>query len=257
MNPKIVFIGAGNLATQLSKTMQNSGFEIVQVYSRSKASAEELAGLLSTRYTINLDEIDINADVYLVALKDSVVNEVLSQINFNDKLLVHCSGSLPLSILEKYSENIGVFYPLQTFSKARSVDFNEIPLFLESNKTENLEFLESMAAKLSSQVFVLNSEKRKMLHVSAVFACNFVNYLYTVAGNLLQTKDIQFDVLKPLILETAKKVQEMDPEKAQTGPAVRFDKNVINTHLSELKENANYQELYKLISKQIFEHYNK
>lgn len=257
MNPKIVFIGAGNLATQLSKTMQSCGFEIIQVYSRSKESAEELAGLLSTRYTINLNEIEPNADVYLVALKDSVVNEVLSQIDFNDKLLVHCSGSLPLSVLEKHSDNIGVFYPLQTFSKARSVNFNEIPLFLESNKTENLEFLQSIAFKISDKVLEMSSEKRKMLHVSAVFACNFVNYLYTVADNLLQTKDIQFDVLKPLILETAKKVQEMEPEKAQTGPAVRFDENVINAHLSELKENANYQELYKLISKQIFEYYNK
>lgn len=253
----LVFIGAGNLATQLSKAFQNKGFKISHIYSRSEESAKALANSLSVNYTTSIHEIDKNADIYFVALKDSVVNQVLSQINFDNKMLVHCSGSLPISVLEKYSENIGVFYPLQTFSKIRSVDFDEIPIFIESNSLENEALLKEIANKISGKVSVLNSEKRKSLHISAVFACNFVNYLYTIAGDILKSKGIPFEVLKPLILETAKKVQELEPEKAQTGPAVRFDKNIINDHLNELNEFADYKELYNSISKSIFKHHKK
>jgi predicted short-subunit dehydrogenase-like oxidoreductase (DUF2520 family) len=172
-------------------------------------------------------------------------------------LIFHCSGSLPLSALNKYSENIGVFYPLQTFSKSRDVDFSEIPIFIESNSIKNEELLIKIASEISNSVSVLNSEKRKTLHISAVFACNFVNYFYSIAADILKSKDIPFDVLKPLILETAQKVQEIHPEKAQTGPAVRFDENIINTHLQELNNFSDYQQLYKSISKSIFEHYKK
>jgi predicted short-subunit dehydrogenase-like oxidoreductase (DUF2520 family) len=182
---------------------------------------------------------------------------VLSQIHFGNKLLVHCSGSLPLSTLKNFSKNTGVFYPLQTFSKNRNISFGEIPIFIESNSLQNEELLIQIGKEISSSVSVLNSEKRKILHISAVFACNFVNYFYTVASDILKSKDIPFDVLRPLILETAMKVQKMDPEDAQTGPAVRFDENLINDHLNELNEFSDYRQLYKSISKSIFEHYNK
>lgn len=257
MSLNFCFIGAGNLATQLSKAFINKGFAITQVYSRTEQSAKKLANSISAKYVTSVNEIDKNADLYFVALKDSVVDEVLSQINFGGKLLVHSSGSLPLSALEKYSENIGVFYPLQTFSKDRDIGFNDIPVFIESNSDKNDEMLIRIAQKISNSVSVLNSDRRKLLHISAVFACNFVNYFYTVAAEILKSKDIPFDVLKPLILETAKKVQEMEPLKAQTGPAVRFDENIIGAHLIELNEFKDYQQLYSSISKSIFEHYNK
>ena len=257
MSLNFCFIGAGNLATHLSKAFQNKGFGISQVYSRTTLSAKELANNLSTNYVISTDEIDENADIYFVALKDSAVDEVLSQINFNNKLIVHCSGSLPLSAIEKYSENVGVLYPLQTFSKKREVDFSEIPIFIEANSAKNEKLLCAITSQISGSVVVINSDKRKMLHISAVFACNFVNHFYTIASDILKSKNIQFDVLKPLILETAKKVQEMEPEKAQTGPAIRFDNNIIDAHLHELKDFGDYRELYKSISKSIFEHYNK
>jgi predicted short-subunit dehydrogenase-like oxidoreductase (DUF2520 family) len=193
----------------------------------------------------------------MVALKDSAVAEVLSQINFNNKLVVHCSGSLPLSALERYSENFGVLYPLQTFSKERDVEFKEIPVFIESNSVKNEQLLVQIASEISNSVSVLNSEKRIILHISAVFACNFVNHFYTIAADILKSKDIQFDVLKPLISETTKKVQEMDPKLAQTGPAVRFDENIINAHLHDLKDFGDYRQLYMSVSKSIFEHYKK
>ncbi len=257
MGLNFCFIGAGNLATQLSQAFRNKGFKITQVYSRTEQSAKTLADSLSSNYTTSVKDIDKNADFYFVALKDSVFDEVLSQIDFENKFVVHCSGSLSLSALKSYTENIGVFYPLQTFSKTREVDFSEIPIFIESNSIQNEKLLLQIANEISGSVAVINSEKRKMLHISAVFACNFVNHLFTIAAEILKSKDIPFDVLKPLIIETAGKVQEMDPEKAQTGPAVRFDENIINSHLNELKEFDDYQQLYKLISKSIFDHYNK
>ena len=176
MSLNFCFIGAGNLATHLSKAFQNKGFRISQVYSRTGLSAKGLANNLSTNYVISTEEIDKNADIYFVALKDSAVDEVLSQINFNNKLIVHCSGSLPLSAIEKYSENFGVLYPLQTFSKKREVDFSEIPVFIEANSAKNEKLLCDIASQISGSVFVFNSDKRKTLHISAVFACNFVNH---------------------------------------------------------------------------------
>lgn len=257
MSLNFCFLGAGNVATQLSKIFQNKGFRITQVYSRTEQSAKKLADSLSTNFTTSINAIDENADVFFVALKDSAIDEVLQQIDFKNKLLVHCAGSLPLSVLKKYSENIGVFYPLQTFSKSRDVDFNKIPIFIEANSSQNVKLLLQIANEISGSVSVINSEKRKMLHISAVFACNFVNHFYTIAADILKSKDIQFDVLRPLILETAQKVQELEPEEAQTGPAIRFDENIINSHLNELKEFGDYQQLYNSISKSIFDRYKK
>lgn len=257
MSYTICFIGAGNLATHLSTIFHKKGFNVSQIYSRSEKSAKLLAEKLKTQYTNSFKNIDSNANIYFVALKDSVVEDVLSQINFNNKLVVHCSGSLPLSILEKHSENIGVFYPLQTFSKNRAVDFSSIPIFIEANFVANENSLHEIASKISSSVSFLNSGKRKLLHISAVFANNFVNYFYSISSEILRSQNISFDVLKPLILETAKKVQEMQPEKAQTGPAVRFDENIISAHLEELEHFNGYQELYNSISKSIFEHHSK
>ena len=257
MSLNFCFIGAGNLAGQLSKAFHDKGYGICQVYSRTENSAKSLAGQFSANYTTSLNEIDLSADIYFITIKDSAFEEVLPRINFKNKLVVHCSGSLPLSVLEKYSENTGVFYPLQTFSKNRKVDFNEIPVFIEANSVKNEKILLEIARQISGSVEVTDSERRKTLHISAVFACNFVNYFYTIAADILKSKEIPFNVIKPLILETARKVQEMEPEKAQTGPAIRFDENIINEHCKELNAFPEYQQLYMSISKSIFDRYNK
>jgi predicted short-subunit dehydrogenase-like oxidoreductase (DUF2520 family) len=256
MSLKLCFIGAGNLATHLSNAFLEKGFKISQVYSKTELSAKALADNLNTQYTTSAKEIK-SADIYIVALKDSAVHEVLSKIDFKNKLVVHCSGSLPLSVLKQYSKNIGVFYPLQTFSKSRNVDFKTIPIFIESNSKENEQQLFDLASEISNSVSVLNSEKRQLLHISAVFACNFVNHFYTLSAEILNSKGISFDVLKPLILETAQKVQEMDPVNAQTGPAVRFDENIISAHLEALNSSNDNSKLYNSISKSIFEHHKK
>lgn len=257
MSLKFIFIGAGNLATQLSQRLKQQEFEIIQVYSRTEKSARELAEKINCEFTNSPDNISKDADIYVVAINDSVYDDVLSQIEFNGKLVVHCSGSMPMSVLEIYSENIGVFYPLQTFSKTREVDFSEIPVFVEANSERNEKQLIQIASKISGSVSVLNSEKRLFLHIAAVFACNFVNHFYMEASQVLKSKNISIDVLKPLIMETARKVQEMRPEDAQTGPAVRFDENVIGKHLKALEFNPPARELYNSVSKTIFEFHQK
>ena len=258
MSHRFVFIGAGNLATRLSIVLKEKGFSIEQIYSRSEKSAKSLAEKLRTNYTNSLNEIIKEADIYFVALKDSAFEEVLPHLNFQDKLLVHCSGSMPLSFLEKYSENIGVFYPLQTFSKEREVDFSEIPVFIEANSSDNEKKLVQIAEKISGQVTVLNSEKRLILHISAVFSCNFVNHFYFIASEILKSRNIPFEVLYPLIEETATKIYKMNPEMAQTGPAIRYDRNIISAHIEALQNFPEFKKIYIDISESIFKyHKNK
>lgn len=251
MSQRLVFIGAGNLATRLAIELKNKGYLIQQVYSRSESSAVLLSQKLQTYYTTSPENISPDADIYFVALKDSVIEQVLSQVTFANKLVVHCSGSLPLSVLEKYSKNTGVFYPLQTFSKHQSVDFKRIPVFVEASSTENENILMQLAVKISDEVGLLNSEKRLFLHIAAVFACNFVNHFYTIASDLLESKNISFKVLHPLIQETVLKVMNMKPQNAQTGPAMRFDQNVISAHLNALGSFPEFRELYRSISESI------
>ena len=241
------------MATHLATALKNQNSEILQIYSRTQKSAKILAEKIDAEFTNSPINITKEADVYVVAIKDSAYDEVLSQIEFGKKLVVHCSGSMPVSALENYAVNIGVLYPLQTFSKNRKVNFAEIPVFIEANSEKNEQQLIEIARKISGSVSVLNSEKRLYLHIAAVFACNFVNHFYSEASQILKSENIPFDVLKPLIMETALKVQEMHPEEAQTGPAVRFDENVIGKHLQALEFNSHARELYNSISKSIFE----
>lgn len=255
MSQRIVFIGAGNLATRLAVELKEQGCLIEQVYSRTESSAIKLSQIIQAHYTTSPENILPGADIYFVALKDSVVNDVLSRITFANKLVVHCSGSLPLSSLAKYSQNIGVFYPLQTFSKQQAVDFKEIPVFVEASSVENENILLQLAERISEKVSLLESEKRLFLHVAAVFACNFVNHFYTIASDLLESNGVSFEVLHPLILETALKAVRMEPQKAQTGPAVRFDQNIISSHLNALGSFPEFRELYREISENIHDYH--
>lgn len=257
MSLKIGVIGAGNLATQLSFALQSAGYEIAQVFSRTERSAQTLGEKLQTKYTNQTSSLTNDADMYIVALSDSALSEVLPNIDFKNRLVVHCSGSLPLTVLRPFSKNTGVLYPLQTFSKSRNISFKNIPVFVESENLANRELLLQMASSISEKVQILDSEKRKSLHISAVLACNFVNHMYTLAAAYLQQNYIEFDVLHPLIRETAQKAIDMPPYRAQTGPAVRFDENIINDHLERLNDFPGLQELYNSISKSIFEFHQK
>lgn len=280
----ITLIGAGNLATRLGTALKEKGYKFLQVYSRTTESAGALAYKLDCEPVNTPESISGEADLYICALKDDALAEVLSlvtahsfatgpeqSIEDSSQLVagrpgkslkfkapvIHTSGSLPMSVLTSFSDKYGVLYPLQTFSKDKEVDFKNIPLFIEASGQEVLEILKGMSKDLSDKVVTLDSEKRKTLHVSAVFACNFVNYMYTVAGDILDKNDLDFQYLIPLIDETAKKIHEMKPVSAQTGPAKRYDNKIIEQHINMLSYSPELAELYETISKRIFERHKQ
>lgn len=255
----IVFIGAGNLATNLSKALYRNGFRIVQIYSRTEVAARALAEKVEAEYTTELSKVATNARLYIVSLKDDVLAELLPEIvaDKGDALIVHTAGSIPLNIWEGKTARYGVFYPMQTFSKQREVDFRGIPFFIESNSPKDTELLKGIASVLSEKVYEATSEQRRSLHLAAVFTCNFTNHMYALATELLKKSNFSFDVMLPLIDETARKVHELEPKQAQTGPAIRYDENVINKHLDMLADEPEMQELYRLISENIHRLHNK
>ena len=247
---KIVFIGAGNLATRLSLAMQRVGMKIGQVYSHTEASARQLATRLGCPWTNDLSALQEDGDLYVFSLKDTVLSDVISKVKPNNGMWVHTAGSMPMSVFEGYAQRFGVLYPLQTFSKGRNVNFDVIPIFLEANTDKNADYLKNIASALSENVRFMSSEKRRSLHLAAVFACNFTNHIYTLSYKLLENESIPADVLLPLIDETVSKIHSMPPAVAQTGPAIRYDENVINKHLAML-DDPDMQAIYRLLSQSI------
>ena len=247
---KIVFIGAGNLATRLSLAMQRVGMQIGQVYSHTEASARQLATRLGCPWTNDLSALQEDGDLYVFSLKDTVLSDVISKDKPNNGMWVHTAGSMSMSVFEGYAQRFGVLYPLQTFSKGRNVNFDVIPIFLEANTDKNADYLKNIASALSENVRFMSSEKRRSLHLAAVFACNFTNHIYTLSYKLLENESIPADVLLPLIDETVSKIHSMPPAAAQTGPAIRYDENVINKHLAML-DDPDMQAIYRLLSQSI------
>jgi Uncharacterized conserved protein len=250
---QICLIGAGNLATSLAPALAEKGHRFLQVYSRSESSAGKLAGVLDCQAVVDPRQICPKADLYICALKDDALSQVLPHVDFGKGMLVHTAGSLPMDVLAAYTSNYGVFYPLQSFSKQRPVDFRTVPFFIEAAKTDGLNQLRLLASCLSEHVIPANSDQRRQLHLAAVFANNFVNYLYSIAKDLVDEKNIDFKYLLPLIQETADKLHSLSPVQAQTGPAIRFDRNVIDKHLQLLAGHSEWQSLYEALSKGIYE----
>lgn len=261
----IALIGRGRLATNLLPALQQAGHDVTSVNSRT------------------LEELPQQADVYIISVKDSALREVIAHATKGreDQFFVHTAGSMSVDVFEGYCSRYGVFYPMQTFSKERQVSFREIPIFIETGgsgkaavdgKTvdhttsadatadhttsadataETLGVLRVLADSVSQKVYELSTADRKYLHLAAVFACNFANHCYALAADVLAKKGLPFDVMLPLIDETARKVHEMHPQDAQTGPAVRYDENVINMQSDLLADEPVLQDIYRLLSKSI------
>lgn len=251
---KIVLIGAGNLATHLGKALHAAGHDMVQVFSRTMQSAETLASLLDAEPLTDMAQVRDDADVYIFSVKDSALEQLVSQLCGGEKkVFLHTAGSMPMSVFRGKALHYGVLYPMQTFSKQREVDFSIIPCFIEANDEFALKQIEGLAGQISHRVYQLSSEDRKYLHLSAVFACNFANHCYAASQKLLQQHGIPFDVMLPLIDETAAKVHGMTPKEAQTGPAVRYDENVIGKQIQLLENQPYFQKIYDCMSKSIHE----
>ena len=245
---EIVLLGSGNVATHLFRAFSAAEeIQVKQVYNHSKDTLDFFRN--KTEVTTEISEL-ASADIYLLALKDDVIPEIAPKLSDKNVLVVHTSGSVAMDALADCPRR-GVFYPLQTFSKDKEVDYSEIPFCLEANNSRDLELLKQVAAKISKKSYEVSSAERKKLHLSAVFVCNFVNHLYAVGEQICQKSEIPFEILKPLIKETANKVQQESPAKVQTGPAIRSDRSTIDAHLHLLESSQENREIYTLLTSAI------
>lgn len=255
---RISIIGSGNIAHHLITAIQKSprygiDLELVQVFSRNSNNA--VTRLVTSNQIICQYKDFLPADIYIIAVSDTAIQAVSEALPFKNQLVVHTSGSSAIDILDSKNRK-GVFYPLQTFSKAKPVDFSTVPICLEAASLSDYNTLHQLAALLSQSVYAVNSEQRKGLHVSAVFVSNFVNHLYRIGNDICDQHQLSFDILKPLIQETAQKIMTLSPEQAQTGPAKRKDSLTINTHLQFLTD-ITQKEIYTLLTKSIIDHEQK
>lgn len=226
----VTLIGTGNLGTNLHHALRQAGHEVVWLHGRSFAPE------------------DVRGEVVLISVKDDAIADVAARLGGASQLVAHTSGTTDVNVLPQRRR--GVLYPMQTFSKQRLVDFAEIPVFLEAADAEDVQLLELLARSVSRCVHRLDSPSRRHLHLAAVFACNFVNHCYDLSAEALREVGLPFEVMLPLIDETARKVHSIPPRQAQTGPAVRFDEGVIRRHEDMLTGRA--KELYRLMSTSIY-----
>lgn len=254
---KIVFIGAGRLATNLAPALQEAGCEVAAVWSRTRVAAEMLAtrvGCLACWDSISSCPND--ADLYFISVTDSALSEVIRQLHQGREhaLFAHTAGSLPLNLFAEAGHERGaVFYPMQTFSKERAVDFTQVHFFLETAQTADFDRLHALAGLLTAEdhIHPCTSAIRRRLHLAAVFTCNFVNHCCTLADDILQDGGLDFSVMLPLLDETVAKLHHLPPRQAQTGPAARRDHNVIGMQRAMLTDRPDLQQIYNILSDSI------
>ncbi len=251
VNDKIVLIGAGNVGYHLGKRLKACGLNVVQIFSRQVAKAQRLSETIEVPFVTDLKQIVTDAELYILAVNDSAIAAVASNLKPEKGLVVHTSGATPSIILQSYFTRFGVFYPLQTFSISKAVDFEVVPICVYANKARDEDFLFKIGQQISSKVYKIDDMQRANLHVAAVFVNNFTNYLFQVGYNILEKENLSFDLLRPLILETAEKVQKNIPTEMQTGPAIRGDDATIEWHLEYLKQFPAYRELYQILTNNI------
>jgi len=240
-----VIIGSGNVAYHLAKAFIQNGISLAQIFGRNEKELQKISSELNISYsTENLQDVDL----YIICVSDNSVEDVSKIIVKKDCLVAHTSGSLPKEILiGEYRKSS--FYPLQTFSKTKNLDYKKIPFFIETENEEDQRILTDLASKISDNVMESTHEKRKYIHLTAVFACNFVNHLFARAKEISDAQEIPFDYFLPLINETVQKISEIEPKSAQTGPAVRNDKRILELHEQLLKDES--LEIYKTMNHSI------
>lgn len=248
---KAVIIGSGNVASNLARALQ-AKCEITQIYSPTLNHAQRLAKEIGCADATNsVEAIKKDCDVYIIAVKDDAIKEVIDAIPDNGALWVHTSGSKPIGLFAYHRKRYGALYPMQSFSRAITVDFSEVPIFIEGSDATATRYIEKVARLLGGKIYEIDSEKRRQLHIAAVLSCNFANHLWTLAAEVLKDADLPFDTMLPLIKTTVEKLSHLTPAKSQTGPAVREDYEVMNSHLSALS--GTKHEIYRLMSQSIIE----
>ena len=251
---KIVIIGSGNVAEHLLRAFSNSAnSKVIQLYSRNVDAGNILSAKFDVDFTNSIEKLK-SADLYLISISDTAIKEVSNSLPFSNRLVAHTSGATSIDVIN--SKNIkAVFYPLQSFTKGKIIDFSEIPICLETDDKDSYKILYDIAKSISENVNNISTEQRQYLHASAVFVNNFTNHLFHIGKEIADYHNVDFNLLKPLIKETVEKIDYKTPKEAQTGPAVRGDEITMKKHL-ELIPNEKHREIYKLISESIFNTHN-
>ncbi|MGW8122562.1 Rossmann-like and DUF2520 domain-containing protein [Roseivirga echinicomitans] len=260
MSFKIGIIGTGNVAWHLARAFENAGHVITDIYSRDISKAKHFAlDFFNAKPTNRLNFSNSQAQVFILAISDDAIAEVVSEILLPENaILAHTSGAVPLSALGyATTENQGVFYPLQTFSKGKSVDFKEIPIGIEGENKITAQALTDLANSISNKVQPMDSHDRRTVHLAAVFACNFTNHLFTISKGILENRNLDFALLEPLIVETLSKSLEIGPNNAQTGPAKRGDLETLDHHFQALSNSPDIAEIYRAVSQNIIDYYSE
>jgi len=248
---QIVLIGSGNVAFHLAKAFTEAQIPVSQIFGRNTIELQKISEQFSIPFST---ETLADADLYIISVSDSSIVEVSSLITNENVLVAHTSGSVSREALNgNYRKS--VFYPLQTFSKSKNLDYSKIPFFIDAENENDEEILKNLASKISKNVMIANDEKRKYIHLTAVFACNFVNHLYARAKEISDSQGIPFDYFLPLIDETTQKIHELEPKLAQTGPAIRNDEKVLKLHESLLTDEEKLK-IYKTLNESIKKMYN-
>lgn len=246
----ISLVGAGNVAFNLAKALKRAGFIIKSVYSRTLSKAEKLADIVDAVAVDNLGSVH-KSDLVILAVPDIAIAWVAEKLNHQHEFMVHVSGSTTISVLQPYAVSYGVLYPLQTFSIFREVDFSDIPVCVEGSSVKERELLSQLASAISDDVRSVDSGQRLSIHLAAVFASNFVNYLNAEATDVLEQAGISRDILFPLMHETLEKMILYNPKQTQTGPAVRKDHGTMSKHIEVLNQHPDKQKVYRILSEQI------
>lgn len=256
MKFSIAIIGTGNVAWHLAPALENAGHTITEVYSRDLHRASKITErLYATEPKDDLDFSESQAEIYLLAVSDHAIPDIADSIILPEgSILAHTSGSMPLQILAYSSASYtGIFYPLQSFSKSREIDFEDVPFLLESDDQTVLQKLKSLAKTISPHQYIVKSKDRQALHIAAVFASNFINHLLRISEDIMNRQGLDYEMLKPLIIEQVSKSLQLGAKSSQTGPAVRGDINTLDLHYQFLNYNDNIAEIYKLISQDIID----
>lgn len=253
--PHISFAGAGRVAASLCKELYRSGYTVDMVVSRTEKNGESLAGSVSAIWSQNLIFPETTG-LIIVAVPDNTLENVLNGIECDRNVVVaHTAGSYGTDVFPEKIRKKGVFYPLQTFSAGRSINFTEVPFLLESADEETRKILFEVASTLSDKIFFTDTEHRRMIHLAAVFACNFTNHMLTAGNEIVRNAGFQMNILEPLVRETLSKALEQGPERSQTGPAFRNDTITIEKQLSLLSSNPEFKQLYTSVTQSIIEYY--
>lgn len=248
---QIVLIGSGNVAFHLAKAFTEAQIPVSQIFGRNTTELQKISEQFSIPFST---ETLADADLYIISVSDSSIAEVSSLIKNENVLVAHTSGSVSREALSgNYRKS--VFYPLQTFSKSKNLDYSKIPFFIDAENENDEEILKNLASKISKNVMLANDEKRKYIHLTAVFACNFVNHLFARAKEISDSQGIPFDYFLPLIDETTQKIHELEPKLAQTGPAIRNDEKVLKLHESLLTDEEKLK-IYKTLNESIKKMYS-